>query len=147
LQFPYTIFPSVPDDAFPDRVSIQRPVLVVVLENSPNVVGTLAIVDSGADSCIFPASLDGPLGIAIPNRNRSVFSGTTDSPQIAYFENVRARIWDSTTKSFVFDFGLYAGFCDTLEHVGHGLLGQNGFFSRFVVKFDGAENLFDIELK
>jgi len=137
----------VPDDAFPDRVSIQRPVLVVVLENSPNVVGTLAIVDSGADSCIFPASLDGPLGIAIPNRNRSVFSGTTDSPQIAYFENVRARIWDSTTKSFVFDFGLYAGFCDTLEHVGHGLLGQNGFFSRFVVKFDGAENLFDIELK
>lgn len=137
----------MPDDAFPDRVSIQRPVLVVVLENSPNVVGTLAIVDSGADSCIFPASLDGPLGIAIPNRNRSVFSGTTDSPQIAYFENVRARIWDSTTKSFVFDFGLYAGFCDTLEHVGHGLLGQNGFFSRFVVKFDGAENLFDIELK
>jgi len=91
--------------------------------------------------------LAGPLGIAIPNRNRSVFSGTTDSPQIAYFENVRARIWDSTTKSFVFDFGLYAGFCDTLEHVGHGLLGQNGFFSRFVVKFDGAENLFDIELK
>jgi len=76
-----------------------------------------------------------------------VFSGTTDSPQIAYFENVRARIWDSTTKSFVFDFGLYAGFCDTLEHVGHGLLGQNGFFSRFVVKFDGAESLFDIELK
>ena len=137
----------MPDDAFPDRVSIQRPVLVVVLENGPNVVGTLAIVDSGADSCIFPASLAGPLGIAIPNRNRSVFSGTTDSPQIAYFENVRARIWDSTTKSFVFDFGLYAGFCDTLEHVGHGLLGQNGFFSRFVVKFDGAESLFDIELK
>ena len=137
----------MPDAAFLDRISIQRPVLVVVLENGPNVVGTLAIVDSGADSCIFPASLAGPLGIAIPNRNRSVFSGTTDSPQIAYFENVRARIWDSTTKSFVFDFGLYAGFCDTLEHVGHGLLGQNGFFSRFVVKFDGAESLFDIELK
>ncbi len=28
-------------------------------------------------------------------------------------------------------FDLYAGFCDTLEHVGLGLLGQVGFLSRF----------------
>jgi hypothetical protein len=147
VKFPYTIFPSLPDAAFPGRVSILRPVLVLVLQKGTSVVGTLALVDSGADSCIFPASLAGQLGITIPNQRASVFSGTANSPQIGYYESVRAQIWDTRTSAFVFDFELYAGFCDSLEHIGLGLLGQDGFFSRFSVKFDRQETYFEIDSK
>ena len=116
---------------------ILRPVLVLVLRKGARLVRTLAIVDSGADTCVFPASLAGQLGIAIPNQNASLFSGISDAPQIGYYENIRAQIWDSSTQEFVCDFDLYAGFCDTLEHVGMGLLGQAGFFSNFLSRWIG----------
>ena len=76
------------------------------------------------------------LGIAIPNQNATPFSGTADAPQIAYFETVQATISNGNSAEAPITFELYAGFCETLEHVGLGLLGQNGFFSRFVVAFD-----------
>jgi hypothetical protein len=52
---------------------MQRPMLVLVLQNGIKTVATLAIVDSGADTCIFPASLAGQLGITIPNQKRVSF--------------------------------------------------------------------------
>ena len=41
-------------------------------------------------------------------------------------------------------FPIFAGFCDTLEHIGMGLLGQEGFFSRFEVSFYNAQSYFEI---
>lgn len=59
-------------------------------------IDTWALVDSGADYCLFPASIAYALGISIPNRYASPFSGTADSPQLAYFETVSATIWNGT---------------------------------------------------
>jgi hypothetical protein len=75
----------------------------------------------------FPASIAGALGIAIPNQNASPFSGTSDSPQIAYFDTVHVVISNGNPNEAPISFGLYAGFCETLEHVGIGLPGQEGF--------------------
>jgi Aspartyl protease len=112
-------------------------------------VGALAIVDSGADSCVFPASLAAQLGIAIPNSNASIFSGTANAPQIAYYETIKVGVWDrsNVNNPIPIQFDLYAGFCETLEHVGLGLLGQAGFFSQFLVRFDHDNQFFDVEAK
>jgi hypothetical protein len=108
-------------------------------------VRTLALLDSGADDCIFPASLAGPLGITIPNQNSYIFSGSGQASQVAFFENVEVAIWDYRSRTPVTVFGLYAGFCETMEHTGLGLLGQVGFFSKFKVTFDHADGYFEIE--
>ncbi len=108
-------------------------------------VETLALVDSGADDCLFPASLATSLGITIPNQRSYVFSGTIQEPQLAFFEKIEIGIWDSRASAIAFTFGLDAGFCPTLEHTGCGLLGQNGFFSRFKVTIDHANRYFDID--
>lgn len=143
MRFPYSILPAKPDAAFPNRQSIKRPVLAVVLEKNGKSITGLAIVDSGADNCLFPASFAGALGIPVPNQNVYVFSGTAETPQIAYFETVSATIWSNHgDKPLQFD--LYAGFCDTLEHVGIGLMGQDGLFSRYQVQFHYEQNYFDI---
>ncbi len=107
-------------------------------------IAAFAIVDSGADNCLFPASLAGQLGITILNRNAYVFSGTSEQGQIAYFETVKATMWNGQAGEQPLTFELYAGFCDTLEHVGMGLLGQEGFFSRFEVRFDRTEIFFEL---
>jgi hypothetical protein len=146
MRFPFIIFPSLPSAAFPQATRVKRPLLFFTLQRGDKSINGLAIVDSGADECIFPASWAALLGIAIPNPNTYVFSGTADAPQIAYFENVTMHVWNTGANpgSVAFSFDLYAGFCDTLEHVGMGLLGQNGFFSRYVITINHAENCFDI---
>ncbi|PYU93799.1 MAG: hypothetical protein DMG26_12675 [Acidobacteria bacterium] len=55
---------------------------------------------------------------------------------------IEIGIWDSHASAFTF--GLDAGFCSTLEHTRCGLLGQNGFFSRFKVTIDHANRYFDV---
>ncbi len=104
----------------------------------------VALVDSGADNCIFPASIGMALGIAVPNPNAYVFSGTADAPQIAYFDTLQVTIWNRDINEKPLQFEIYAGFCETLEHVGLGLLGQEGFFSRFQVQLYNQQNYFDI---
>jgi hypothetical protein len=144
MRFPYSIYPAKPDAAFPDRKQIRRPLLRLHLQYGQRSIFSVAIVDSGADSCLFPASIARQLGIPIPNQRVSVFSGTADTPQLAYFETVKATISNPDATAAPVQFDLYAGFCETLEHVGLGLLGQNGFFSRFSVSFDYAANSFDV---
>ena len=41
-------------------------------------------------------------------------------------------------------FPVYAVSCETLEHIGMGLPGQEGFFSRFAVNFFHAPSYFEI---
>lgn len=144
MRFPYAVFPARPDAAFPHRQSITRPILTITLENNGLSIATFAIVDSGADNCLFPASLAPQLGIAVPNPNAYVFTGTSEHGQIAYFGTVQASIWNGKPDESPMTFPLYAGFCETLEHVGMGLLGQDGFFSRFNIQFEYAANFFDV---
>src|SRR5258708_19230583 len=120
MQFPFVIFRSSPSGAFPGTETTKRPVLFLTLQRNNLSVNALALIDSGADECLFPASLAGQLGIAIPNQNSFVFSGTADAPQLAYFERVTVQVWnvppDPGTRTIAFTFGLYSGFCQTLNH-------------------------------
>jgi hypothetical protein len=145
MIFPFWTFPAPPAAAFPNRAFIKRPILHVTLQRGTRSVNALAIVDSGADECVFPASLGTALGVPIPNPNVYVFSGTTDQPQNAYFDNIHVHVWKHVTPGEIaFSFDLYAGFCDTLEHVGLGLLGQNGFFSRYKVTIDHTNHILEV---
>lgn len=144
MRFPYITFPARPDAAFPDRESVSRPMVTVLLQKNSRQIVCYGIVDSGADNCIFPASLAAQLDITIPNQNVYVFSGTSDQPQLAYFEIVQATIWNGNADETPLTFDLYAGFCETLEHAGLGLLGQEGFFSRYQVTFNQSASHFDI---
>jgi len=119
--------------------------LVLVLRKEDKVVTTMAIVDSGADVCIFPASLAESLGISIPNQNVAAFSGTSQDQQLVYFETVQVTLWNANDDEEPIVFDLYAGFCRTIEHTGLGILGQYGFFSRFTVIFDQANNVFSVD--
>ena len=115
------------------------------MEKNGKVLTVYAIVDSGADSCIFPSSFASALDISVPNQNAFAFSGTSKQPQIAYFETIKVTVMDIVDPAQNISFDLYAGFCDSLEHVGMGLLGQEVFFSRFEVSFYQPQSYFEIK--
>ena len=149
MKLPYSELPAAPDAAFPNRTHVFRPIVALQIEKDDRQVVVFAIVDSGADQCVFPASIAEALGISIPNAHASAFSGSSDNPQIAYYEQVQATILPMDGPHIEPDqepltFPLFAGFCETLEHVGMGLLGQDGFFSRFAIQFSAAQNYFEI---
>ena len=145
MKIAYSQLPAKPDAVFPNRQSVGRPIAPLLLEKHGKMLSVLAIVDSGADICLFPASFAAALGISIPNPLAYVFSGTTNHPQIAYFDKIKVTILDLLDSQQSISFDLNAGFCDTLEHVGLGLLGQEGCFSRFDVCFHQTESYFEIK--
>jgi hypothetical protein len=119
--------------------------LGIILNHQGRSVPTFGIVDSGADDCVFPLSLAGSLQIITPNQRSYVFSGAADNPQLAFFEKIEMVIWDFANDRAAFTFELDVGFTAALDQIGAGLLGQNGFFSRFRVTMDHENNFFDLE--
>jgi len=81
----------------------------------------------------------------LPNQNSSVFCGTGNDAQLAFYEDIKVAVWSVVDRKIALTFDLYAGFCSTMEHVGLGLLGQDGFFSKFKVSIDHRNQCFDIE--
>jgi hypothetical protein len=95
-----------------------------------------ALIDSGADDCVFPASFAKQLGLDIAKGRHYPFGGAADGNQDAYFFDLDIEIVGITTYS------ASVGFSLALEKWGHGLLGQNGFFDRFPLEFDLSRGIF-----
>ena len=57
LKFDYRKFPSEPSDAFPRRRSATRPVIPITIINGDSKIANLALIDSGADLCLFHADI------------------------------------------------------------------------------------------
>lgn len=131
--------------AFPSRRGTKRPALGVRLSCNNRSIQTFGIVDSGADDCVFPASLARSLGITIPNERRYVFSGAADNAQFAFFDVAHMDILDFSGNTAVYGFDLDVGFTAALDRPGFGLLGQNGFFSRFKITFDHVNDFIELD--
>ena len=129
LKFDYRKFPADRSEAFPRRQSATRPVIPVTLINGDRKVTNLAIIDSGADLCIFHAEIGEQIGIDIESGKVQTFSGITREQLTAYFHNIKIGIGGH-------EYDCYAGFSRDLANMPYGLLGQVGFFDLFNIVFD-----------
>jgi len=129
LKFDYRKFPADRSEAFPRRQSATRPVIPVTLINGDRKVTNLAIIDSGADLCIFHAEIGEQIGIDIESGKVQTFSGITREQLTAYFHNIKIGIGGH-------EYDCYAGFSRDLANMPYGLLGQVGFFNLFNIVFD-----------
>lgn len=107
------------------------PIIDVELATEKGSVRYSALVDSGAEFCIFDAEIAEELGIEVKNGHKETFGGIqrTDRPAEAFFHPVKlivGGIPHYTMVSFSYDIGKRS----------YGVLGQIGFFDIFLVKFD-----------
>lgn len=129
MKFPYVRFPSRPSSAFPRRHSSLRPVIPIrLLSKNSDPIKYFALIDSGADDCIFHASIGEAIGIDIKSGASNNYEGIGEGKIDAYFHTIPLEIGGWEFKCFV-------GFS---YHLGgdYGILGQNGFFDLFVVELD-----------
>jgi len=129
LKYDYRKFPAEPSKAFPRRFSAIRPVIPIRLIKGEKGVRYLAIIDSGADLCIFHAEIGELIGIAVESGKLLQFSGIASQQLTAYFHDIKIEVGG-------YEFDCYAGFSRDLGNLPYGLLGQVGFFNLFNIVFD-----------
>ena len=95
-----------------------------------------ALIDSGADYCIFSAEIAYILHIKL-SKDTARFRGIGKGSIRGYWGEVEARVGDV-------DFPLRAIFAHVSDF-GHGIVGQSGFFDMFIVKFDLVKEEIELE--
>jgi hypothetical protein len=117
---------------------IIRPVIPIEISYNGREIAYEALVDSGADACIFDAQLGEALGINISAGEENRVSGITGALESYFVHPVTIRVGG-------FSFDIEAGFLPNIAKMGYGIIGQKGFFDLFIVKFDYKKE--EIELK
>lgn len=121
---------------FSRKKYILRPIIPVSVSFKQSSIRYEALIDSGSDFCIFPLEIALKLNVDLNHSKRIHFSGIEDSSVEGHIASILLDVYDVHVKTNVV-------FADLSS--ASGILGQNGFFDLFIVKFDLKKEI--IELK
>lgn len=138
LKFSFQKFPQNPNEAFPDHKQAQRPVIPIKVKYQGKEIDYLALIDSGADFCVFHGEIGQFLGIDIENGKKLEFFGVTGEKEVAYFHKIIINIGGH-------DKECYCGFSKlNNSKLPYGILGQRGFFDVFKITMDYKKNRIEL---
>src|SRR5437870_11795285 len=119
---------KVPNHAVPRKRWIKRPMLQVTLFNGTTHQQIVCLLDSGADECLFHASIGRSLGFDLESGTHKIFDGISGSIE-AYVHPVEIQIQDFPER-----LKIEAAFTES-DGV-HAILGRAGFFENFKIRFE-----------
>jgi len=146
LYLPYTTYAIPPSEAFPTGEVRDYPLIPVGLSYSGQTTAFefLAIIDSGADHCVFPALFGRQVGIPIETGRKASTVGVT-GVGLTYYHQVDVLVY---LQEQSYQFTCYAGFMPDLDPAGVGLLGRDGFFNLFAkVAFNTSQRVVEFTLR
>ena len=118
--------------------SILKPIIPIQLTVGNSTVRYAALIDSGADFCIFDADIGESLSLHIRSGTEIDFGGIQERGSSAYLHRISIIIGGHDHETMI-------GFSYEIAKHGYGILGQKGFFDLFEVRFDLKKEI--IELK
>ena len=122
---------------FSKKQRLLRPIISVSLKYKQQSIHYEALIDSGADFCIFPVEIGQKLGLNFKNAEKIYFSGATGEPILGLVGKVFLQIGEIT-------FNTEVVFADLYGKVA--LLGQYGFFDLYKINFNLKNKIIGIEL-
>ena len=126
MRFRYQISEVEPSEAFPHMTEVIRPLIRIGIRHEDKKISIFALIDSGADHCVFPWDVGKRLGIDLTTGKQVKAIGFGGEAAPIYFHHVMLDIGGLKHK-------IMAGFSDVVPLP---LLGQLGFFDRFRVTLD-----------
>lgn len=119
---------------------VLRPVIPVTLTINGQKIQYEALVDSGADMCIFDAQLADIAGLDVTTGKLRKVAGVTGQSEVQYVHPMTINVggWEKEIE---------AGLLPNIGKYGYGILGQQGFFEFFKVTFDFAKETIEIKLQ
>jgi len=137
MKFRYQRRPIDPSKAHPQRYSVLRPIIPIRLINGNECIDTDALIDSGADDCIFWGEFGDAIELNVVEGKECEYRGLGGQKIKVYFHNVTLEVGG-------YRYDCYMGFSYETAFK-EGILGQNGFFNLFNITFDLSKEV--IELK
>ena len=129
-----------PSATFPNGRISAKPFVRVEISAVHGKVSCLALIDSGAEECVFPRSFLPRLGLNPLHAPVEFSSGLGSS-------NIPTHLFDiDLNLAGVTKVPVRAGFTVGMDDYGFGLLGQTGFFDRFHVAFKLDKGIFEVEV-
>lgn len=105
------------------------PIIPVRLRYGSKIITILTLIDSGADSCYFHESVGRVLGIDIKSGRKESLRSLSSQQIPAYIHTVQLILQGEPA------INIEAGFIEVDYLADGGLLGQQGFFDEFDIKF------------
>lgn len=138
MKFSYFKVPLSKSSTYFGR-TLLKPIIPIKVKIGGRDIKYAALIDSGADFCIFDGEIGEYLELNVRSGQKEIFGGIQErSGAEAFLHEITISIggWDyKTTVGFSYD----------IARRGFGILGQKGFFDIFIVKFDLVKE--EIELK
>ncbi len=119
--------------------SILKPIIPFKILIGKKELNYAALIDSGADFCIFDAEIGEYLGVDVRSGRSEEFGGIQERG------GARAFLHDVVLNVGGLEYKTTIGFSYDIARHGFGILGQKGFFDIFIVQFDLLKE--QIELK
>jgi len=117
----------------------KRPVIPLTLKNGKKTINYLALVDSGADFNVFHKEIAELLNVNLKNLPETEFSGIKkDANATAKYTAIEIGV-----NGYFFNAPVL--FSDAISASGYGIVGQQGFFDKFKIRFDYKKS--DIEMR
>jgi hypothetical protein len=138
VKFPYRKFSLTEPSAF-FGPAIIKPIIPIKVLYGARDIDYFALIDSGADFCIFDAEIGEAVGIEIERGEQIEFGGIQAKiGSTGYFHDVTIFVggWRYNAR---------VAFSREIAEHGFGILGQKGFFYIFSITFDYQKK--DIILK
>jgi len=135
MKFPYLKIPAKE----PGKKWISRPIIPVTLFGPKGSVTVDALIDSGADRCLFHTDLGREIGLELEKGEKEIFGGIEGGRIPAFRHKIQIQIVGMGEKIEVL-----AGFAAAPGIFA--ILGQEGFFDAFRIKFEKDYNVFEITL-
>ena len=133
MKFPYIKTPS----ADPRKKWASRPMIQIMLFGPSGSITVWALIDSGADKCLFHSALGKEIGLVIEKGEKEDFSGIEGEKITAYLHQIQLQVVGIDEKAEI-----AAGFTDAKGVFA--ILGQEGFFDAFRIKFEKNHNAIEI---
>lgn len=116
---------------------IRRPIIPIILKSRSKLILYSALIDSGADYCIFSIDTAKALDVKLRLKDKVEFISVGDEKITGFLTWIEMKIGDNIYKTEV----IFADISD----FGHGILGQKGFFEHFDVKLSYKNQIIEIE--
>lgn len=133
MKFQYYKIPI----ADPKRKWIARPMIPIILSGPRGTLLVDALIDSGADRCIFHVDIGKRLGLDLDKSPSEYFTGIEAGRLSSKIHDVSLQIIGMSDSIKV-----SAGFIDSPGV--SAILGQDGFFDAFQIKFERDRNTVEI---
>jgi len=118
---------------------VDRPIIPIGMAIGNEMLAYEAMIDSGADLNVFPASLGEALGLDIESGERGELGGVVAGALAPYYIRTVSIVVGGHRYNRV-----KVAFMPNLAPYGHGLLGQRRFFDLFKVQFQFLKREIDL---